>query len=223
MNCISDININNDDTLVWKWNRLSYNAYVASSVYNYLNSDSYSNDQWNGWHEIWRLPVIPRIKVHVQKLAHVKLPTYAHLYNLNIGPKNLCPFCGLENETVEHLFQTCSKILHCWHDLFAKLGLPSYLIDSLRTGTWLLDINDPWSKALIATITWFIQKQRCNRVFRNEPVNTCVILPRDWSLCYDRKRHSIRECALLRTKSNTIIIFLMPLGLQTLQLHVQVS
>lgn len=47
---------------------------------------------------------MPRMKVHVWKLAHGKFPTNAYLYNLNIGPNNHFPLCGLEPETAEHLF-----------------------------------------------------------------------------------------------------------------------
>ncbi|XP_039118053.1 uncharacterized protein LOC120253920 [Dioscorea cayenensis subsp. rotundata] len=104
INCINDTNFNNDGTLVWKWNQLSCNVSVASTVYNNLNRNPCSTDPWIGWCEIWRLPVIPRIKVHIWKLAHGKLPTYSYLYNLNIGPNNPCPLCGLEPETTAHLF-----------------------------------------------------------------------------------------------------------------------
>ncbi|XP_039141285.1 uncharacterized protein LOC120278609 [Dioscorea cayenensis subsp. rotundata] len=188
----------------------SCNASVASTVYNHLSRNlcsTYSSNSWIGWHEIWRLPVIPRIKVHIWKLAHGKLSTYSYLYNLNIGRNNPCPLCGLEPETAVHLFWSCPKILLCWHDLFAKINLPSHFIDSLSTGAWLLTISDPWSKALIATILWLIWKQRCNLVFRNEPLNTSVILPRAWAICTDFNRLATRECALLSSNSGSIVIF----------------
>lgn len=101
---------------------------------------------------IWKLPVMARIKMHIWKLPHGKLPTGNYLYNLNIGRNNPCPLCGLEPETAKHLFSNCSKNLGFWQELFVKLGLNANLIPSLSIGSWLLETNDSWAKALIAIV-----------------------------------------------------------------------
>lgn len=192
-NCINGIKINNEEPLFWKWNQLSCIASIGSSVYNYLNGGIFLDESWIGWREIWNLPVIPRIKVHVWKMAHGKLLTNAYLYTLNIGPNTPCNLCGLHPETMDHLFWSFLKILHCWQELFDKLGLNSSMIHLLNSGTRLWQIRDCWAKALIATITWLIWKQHYNLVFRNEPLNPNVIIPRPWSLCVEFSRQSIRE------------------------------
>lgn len=207
MALINDIHYRNEDVVIWKWNNLSCKPTIASSVYSYLNSQHHLLDCWRGWNEIWKLPVLPHIKIHLWKLAHGKLPTNAYLYNLNIGPNNPCPLCRLEDETAEHAIWHCSKILQCWHDVSNNLGLPSCLSNSLSTGSWLVGILDPWAKAIIATVTWLIWKQRFNTIFRNDPVNSSMIVTRAWSLCYDFRKSSHRDRALLCANINTIHIF----------------
>lgn len=141
-------------------------------------------------------------------MAHGKLLTNAYLYTLNIGPNTPCNLCGLHPETMEHLFWSFLKILHCWQELFDKLGLNSSMIHLLNSGTRLWQIRDCWAKALIATITWLIWKQHCNLVFRNEPLNPNVIIPRPWSLCVEFSRQSIREYDFLWANSSFICIFI---------------
>lgn len=68
----------------WVWGAKSTKTTLASVVYDYLNAST--NDNWICWQQIWRLRVIPYIKVFIWELAHSKLPTGAYLYDLNIGP-----------------------------------------------------------------------------------------------------------------------------------------
>lgn len=83
-------NVNASHNL-WVWGTRSTKTTLASVVYDYLNACTTEN--WSCWHHIWRLRVIPRIKIFIWKLAHGKLPTGAYLYDLNIGPHSMSKFC----------------------------------------------------------------------------------------------------------------------------------
>lgn len=68
---------------------------------------------------------------------HGKLSTGALLYRLNIGPFNLCPFCGLEEETTEHIIWYCSKISRSWTSILHSFGLNANDLTFLSSGSWL--------------------------------------------------------------------------------------
>lgn len=92
-----------------------------------------------GWSTIWKLRVMPKVKIFIWKLAQGKIPTSAFLYHVNIGPVNYYPLCGLWEETSDHLLWNCCKVIHCWHELISKLDFNTDITYSLRSGNWLLE------------------------------------------------------------------------------------
>lgn len=93
------------------------------------------------------------------------------------------PFCGLEEETVDHLLWKCGKINPCWDNLMNRLGLSPYAFLHFGIGAWLTNnfgshFSSSWAKVVIATVAWLICKQRCNLIFRKSPVNFKSIVPR---------------------------------------------
>lgn len=131
---------------------------------------------WKGWHSIWKLGVMPRIKIFVWKLSHGKLITGVYLYHLNLDPHTLCPFCSFMDETQDHVIWNCSKLACYWQSLFGKLGLSTSAVNSLQSGNWLTirfdsRDGDHWVKAMIAIVAWLIWKERCNLIFKNIPPN----------------------------------------------------
>lgn len=163
---------------------------------------------------MWRLRVIPRIKVFIWKLAHGKPPTGAYLYDLNIGPYSPCYFCELDTETANHVIWTCSKVNSCWSMILDFLGLSHLNQSFLNSGLWLTStVNLPhkiqFDKALIGTSAWLIWKERCNLVFKKWRPNFNTILDRALSFCsvfdLNTKIHS-REFSLIRNSHNTISV-----------------
>lgn len=134
---IGSIKINKAGNNFWIWRHHSCQGSITSTVYDYASSTIPHQAVWKGWSIIWKLPVLPRIKVFLQKLALGRLPTSAYLYHLKIGPNNYYPFCGLVEEDVDHLIRSCRKISHCWFAVFAKLGWNHSEISSLSNGSWL--------------------------------------------------------------------------------------
>lgn len=75
-----------DDPSVWIWSPKTCNAFIASAVYNCINSSTPNTEIWKDWQDIWRLPVLSRVKLFLWKLAHGRLSTSDYFYQLNIGP-----------------------------------------------------------------------------------------------------------------------------------------
>lgn len=95
--------------LDWNWienisidSSSSYTS-IVPVIYDHLNLTRESSHSWTGLHNIWKLSVIPRVKVFIWKMAHGKFPSGAYLYNIRVCPYMACKFCGLELETTSHL------------------------------------------------------------------------------------------------------------------------
>lgn len=87
----------------WVWASPEHKTTILAMVYDHFNMNRNIDEPWSSWTHIWKLALIPRVKTFIWKLAHGKLTTGALLYQLNIGPFSLCPFYGLEEETIAHL------------------------------------------------------------------------------------------------------------------------
>ncbi|XP_039128912.1 uncharacterized protein LOC120265056 [Dioscorea cayenensis subsp. rotundata] len=209
---IGKITISRDSPNRWVWGSLTSKSSTASAVYHDSNCLHNSSDTWLGWSEIWKLVVLPHTKSFIWKLAHGKLATGAFLYSLNIGPFMLCPFCGLEEESTAHLLWLCTKIFTCWANLLLRLGLSPLSHANFDSGAWLTTnygsrFFNFRVKALIATLTWLIWKQRCNLIFRKIPTNLSSLVPQAWSLCTDISLRSSREVFTSLDSSHSVSIY----------------
>lgn len=119
----NDIVFDTDAANEWVWRPLSSKAMTVATIYDYLNSEHLDMHTWNGWNFIWKLKVVPRVKVFIWKLAHGKLPTRSYLYNLNLGPDSLCSFCGIHSDNAEHLIWNFRNSVSCWNNVLNWLGL----------------------------------------------------------------------------------------------------
>ncbi|XP_039143960.1 uncharacterized protein LOC120281070 [Dioscorea cayenensis subsp. rotundata] len=172
----------------WVWGPSSHFSSVAAAVYDCLISFDIS--PWSGWNCIWKLCILPRTKTFIWKLGHGKLPSGDYLYNLNIGPPSLCPFCGLAPETASHIIWNCCKIYPIWEFLCATFNLDPIIISGFCSSNWLTSrissmFSNDFFKALIATIAWIIWKDRCNLIFKNWQPKFHTIYSRAWRLCQD--------------------------------------
>ena len=214
-NWINNLNMSATNTNLWVWTPHTHHATMASAVYNHINRDSNDYNIWEGWRNIWKICTLPKIKLFIWQTAHGKLTTNALLYHLNIGPHTLCTLCGLEEETAKHLLWGCSKTAPCWYNLFTFLGLDTANTHHLGTGQWLLHNDKSWAgtsrvKALIASVSWLIWKERCNKIFKNSDPKMENIVPRAWALCEDffkASGHSYREVSKPLSHLNSIYIY----------------
>lgn len=133
-----NLKIDIDGTTLWVWASSNHNATISSTVYEHINSTKAIIDSWKGWKQIWNLNVIPRVKTFTWKLAHGKLNIGAFLYSLNSGPYVNCHFCGLEEESADHVIWKCSKVKHCWMTILTMLNHNPNDIQFLCSGNWLI-------------------------------------------------------------------------------------
>ncbi|XP_039135720.1 uncharacterized protein LOC120273142 [Dioscorea cayenensis subsp. rotundata] len=181
-----DIHASND----WVWRPISSKATTVAVVYDFVNSGRTSQLVWNGWQIIWKLKVVPRVKVFLWKLAHGKLPTGNYLFNLNIGPVSLCHFCNIHPENSTHLFWECRNSVSCWLITLNWLGLDHSFLTQLKQGSWLTcnlhcNIKCDFAKAFLASVAYHIWSARCNFLFRQISANFNLIPSKAWSATHD--------------------------------------
>lgn len=164
--------INNESNNYWVWEPSASTYSIASAVYLWLNSDQQGEvDCWGGWHYLWKLRAIPKVKVFVWRMLHGRTPTFAFLHKLNIGPERECVFCELEPETDEHVLWNCCKSKRSWTVVERFAGMDLDRIGSLTSGEWItkswkVKCGDACFKAVMASCAWMIWKARCDWIFK---------------------------------------------------------
>ncbi|XVF77973.1 hypothetical protein PTKIN_Ptkin14bG0090800 [Pterospermum kingtungense] len=100
------------DKLIWK--NSSSGSYTAKSFcLSYLGVNT--NERF-GWSKLWNGYLPPEVEIFCWQLIHGKLAVKANLMTRNILLNNniLCPLCGEADETVSHLFFSCSFSWKVW-------------------------------------------------------------------------------------------------------------
>ncbi|XP_039131287.1 uncharacterized protein LOC120267678 [Dioscorea cayenensis subsp. rotundata] len=167
---LPNIDYNSDSH--WVWDPKSNCSRIASAVYHHLNRLSSSSDGWIGWHLIWLIPIAPRLKNFIWMCFKGRLPTYAFLSNMGIGPDNPCVLCNLHRETIDHLFYHCPHALRVWAMINSLDNQCISFPEEFSTGSWLKDCSySQHTQASIVAGAWFIWVSRCNIIFKNHCPN----------------------------------------------------
>ena len=81
----------------WVWLPNISTFKISNAIYNFLNQD-FSNGEanWVGWHKLWRLHVVPRVKIFLWRMLHGRTLTFSYYYRLTLGLKGFSPFVSLK-------------------------------------------------------------------------------------------------------------------------------
>lgn len=137
---ISHGKITPDEPNHWVWFPKTNNNKILAIIYNFLNSNHADDQHWNGWMNIWKLRVAPKIRTFIWLLIQGKIKTYEYLYRMKLGPSDCCVFYGLVLETTDHLFRLCRKSQIMWNLVKDQTGLTINLNDHISNGV-KLDFN----------------------------------------------------------------------------------
>ncbi|KAF7823513.1 reverse transcriptase [Senna tora] len=124
------------------------------------------------WKDIWGLKVPPKVKHFLWRLCNGALSSKENLFKRKCASDPICPICGLESETLEHLFMYCDAAKRSW--FVSPLSLKMDLLKVCRVEDWLACVFaknstlDDWDKAILACTCWQIWKSRCSLVFQGE-------------------------------------------------------
>lgn len=124
----------------WVWLPTDSGVYNAKSGYfEALKSEPSPQETeqslrgFNWKSDIWSLKSSPKTKLLMWKAMQNTLPVGENLKQRNINPTAQCPHCG-ENETVEHLFFSCTFATLVWNLAPCKHSLNLSRISNCREG-----------------------------------------------------------------------------------------
>ncbi|KAL8470805.1 hypothetical protein ACS0TY_033399 [Phlomoides rotata] len=75
---------------------------------------------------LWKIAAPRSHQAIVWKILNKKMPTRVELQRRGVIPANgeiLCPLCGRDDESIEHLFFTCPSTHKVWTGIYAWLGV----------------------------------------------------------------------------------------------------
>ena len=100
-----------------------------------------SNDDQNMWKALWKLNVIPKVRVFWWRVLRGILPDEATLNYRHIAPINRCKVCLAISDDLEHALIHCSHAQRFWDEACAWFGIR---LPRLHPDSWARDITcDP--------------------------------------------------------------------------------
>eukprot|EP00253_Pinus_taeda_P005945 PITA_05945 len=185
---------NSDDIL--RWGYLPRGSYSTSEAYNLIGDFPTRLDPL--WGRIWGFKAWPKISHFLWMVGHKKILTWDNLRRRNFQGPSICHNCFQNEETLQHLLDTCSIANQLWE----KVGLRCQkrckgtgdIIDTIRQWPKIpYDceiLNYLWN-IIPGTVLWNIWKERNRRIFKNQSSPIEEI----WSRLYG----NLRETMLLRS------------------------
>lgn len=102
------------------------------------------------WRKVWKLLVKPKLKHFLWKCLHNWVATGTAIRRRGLGSDDICHRCGLEAETMEHLFFRCPESMIIW-----KLAPVSW--DGSQCPT--VSFEEWWKSLCLATLDATFQRR----------------------------------------------------------------
>ena len=150
---------NKQDQLIWS--PFSSGELTAKEAFHFLRPHLPVID-W-GKH-IWSKFIIPRISLHVWKVLRGRVLSEDLLQRRGICLASRCVLCGINAESLLHVFMTCpfsASIWDGWMTVFNMPNVPTSLLDLLNMGC--IDRSSQVKEVWLITFTttlWFIWRAR---------------------------------------------------------------
>lgn len=101
------------DRLFWK---VTNDSFTTSAAYNLLD---YSNTIQGPWKLLWQQKCPPKVKLFIWNAMHDTLPTLDMLKSRGLEINNICKWCTMEIEDINHLLWECSLAKTGWNLLLS--------------------------------------------------------------------------------------------------------
>jgi hypothetical protein len=165
-----------DDWLAWTKEKSG--IYTVRSAYKSLiearqseearNNKGYavssSENDTDLWRRLWKLPVVPKVRVFWWRVLRGILPDYRTLSRRHIMDNSTCALCKAESESVMHALIECSHAKKIWE---AAKEILLVKLPKLHPVTWAKDILCEYffnqhEKAIITSVMYSIWSSRNN-------------------------------------------------------------
>lgn len=126
---------------VWAWEPERHGVYFVTSAYRLLDMARIRDDvvpaasvsENSVWRKIWKLKVLPKIRVFWWRVVHEFLPTRQILHRKHVEPIANCEMCGAETESIRHVLLECSIAKAFWEQTKIATGVK---LPTLHQETW---------------------------------------------------------------------------------------
>ncbi|KAK7386980.1 hypothetical protein VNO78_27402 [Psophocarpus tetragonolobus] len=134
------------------------------------------------WLAICSIVAPPDVKVLMWSICQDALPTFEYLFRRKLVNSPLCPICGTEPETVEHVFLFCPWTRPLWFgsdfhwciDVSTAQNFQLWLYQKLVEIHRVYPENANQVYAQVGSICWAIWKGRNEFVLEGKPVNPLI-------------------------------------------------
>ncbi|KAK5836255.1 hypothetical protein PVK06_012029 [Gossypium arboreum] len=171
-----------NDSLTWTQN--PHGCYSSKSAYSWLSLRRIGfGPHRMVWRVIWKLKMIPKIKVFSWKICHNILPTYDNIARIRPDFSTACPRCNSGEETLIHAMQKYPKV----REILMIGGLNNRLIEGRyeRCVDWVEDVLQELDKKAAAdffTLLWNCWNAKNKLVFQGKDDTTKVVWERAQTL-----------------------------------------
>eukprot|EP00253_Pinus_taeda_P013812 PITA_13812 len=189
-----------DDNDQLRWGKQGGGNFTLKEARNCTkNSEQIEKVQWSS--KVWDSQFWPKTKIFLWLLMHRKTLTWENLRKKGFCGPSRCPMSNKEEETMNHLFNTCESANIMWNWAENTLQQTDRTRVSIH-GTienWRGNfssnqrVNIIW-KIMPGFITWTIWKERNIRVFLNET--------RDINYSIEIIIQNIRQLVLVKSKAD---------------------
>jgi len=165
---------------IWVWGDVVDGENIVHFIRMKLDNHNQQQDvkliQWNSW-------VPPKVNTLVWRANMDRIPTREALSKRRILIQNLlCPSCGEQIESNDHVFTSCNFVNLVWTIISTWLKIPPIFAFSFND---LLKIHDFASKdktkkkiiqAIVYSTIWCVWKQRNEKIFKGTPTSVTATI-----------------------------------------------
>ncbi len=143
------------------------NAPVTSQLY--FNAKYDMEDEWPDiYRRIYSSTIETKLRSFQFKMVHNILYTNTRLFKARMVESDLCTFCKVEKETVEHLFHACTCVKGLWEyvmdKFFHQFGIHTLSIEEKLFGKNVDLDSGIFVNHVIILTKWYIHRSRIQDV-----------------------------------------------------------
>lgn len=90
--------------------------YSPKANYTFLSAKMQEREPVWWWKKLLKLKCPPKTKLFMWNVFENKVPTWDNLQKRNKQGLGWCPLCGVENDSVDHLFLRCNFGSEVWEE-----------------------------------------------------------------------------------------------------------
>lgn len=121
------------------------------------------------WDKVWGLGLPPKFLLFVWNVIHRILAVKDALRRRNVIVDPICPLCGLDEETIEHLFLNCNFAQRVWRasNLVLEFSIGTPVGFSVWFSAWINEAPDKEVIRHSIFILWAIWRVRNDVLFKS--------------------------------------------------------